>query len=119
MKIIAPWFIGAALIAALVTAVFLERGRAQYVPAYQTAYQPLDANTVEGSVTNPGTGLLRIDGMVVFNFAVANSMSRQAIQAQGNALVPPGRTVSVARARLSWSLLPNETCSLDASGAVR
>jgi len=119
MKIIPLWIIGAALISALVTAVVLERGRAQYVPPYLTACQPIDANTVEGSVTNPGTALIRVDGMVVFNFTVANSMSRQAMQVQGSALIPPGRTVNVARAKLLWSLLPNEVCSLDVSGAIR
>lgn len=119
MKSKSSWLIAAALGAAVVLAVTLERGKAQSSPAYQTGCEPVDANNVEGFVTNPGTGIIRIDGLVQFNFTIANSMSRQSVQVQGSALVPPGRTVSVARARLLWNLLPNEICQLDVSGAVR
>lgn len=123
MKNTANWFIVATLGAACVLAIALERGKAQFAPPgevpYQTGCEAVDANTVEGFVKNPGTGIIRIDGMVRFSFTVANSMSRPSIQVQGAALVPPGRIVSVARARLVWSLLPNEVCQFDVSGAIR
>lgn len=123
MKSKAGWLGAAALAVAVATAVVLERGKAQVVPPseprYQTGCEVVDETTVEGFVKNPGTGLLRVDGIVRFSFTVANSMSRPTIQVPGNALVPPGRTVSVARAKLVWSLLPSEVCQFDVSGAIQ
>lgn len=123
MKRKSGWFAVAALGAAVASAVVLESGTAQFAPPptgpYQTGCEAVDENTVEGFVRNNGTGMIRVDGLVRFSFTVANSMSRPAVQVQGAALVPPGRTVSVARARLVWSLLPGETCQLDVSGAIR
>ncbi len=119
MKSKARWLGAAALILAAVTAVVIERGKAQVIPPYQTGCEAVDATTVEGFVTNPGTGIIRVDGIVRFTFTVANSMSRPTVQVPGAALVPPGRTVSVARARLVWSLMPSEVCQLDVTGAVR
>jgi hypothetical protein len=113
----------AAVVAAVVSALVLERGTAQLsppgTPAYQSGCQAVDETTVEGFVTNPGTGMIKIDGLVRFTFSVANSMSRPTLQVPASALVPPGRTVSVARAKLIWSLAPNEVCQLDLTGAVR
>ncbi|MBI2789847.1 MAG: hypothetical protein HYX59_14325 [Elusimicrobia bacterium] len=123
MKRRSGWFAVAALGAALVSGVVLERSKAQFSPPgtgpYQTGCEAVDETTVEGYVKNNGTGMIRIDGLVRFSFTVANSMSRPAVQTQGAALVPPGRTVSVARARLVWSLMPGESCQLDVTGAVR
>lgn len=122
MKKMAAWFAAASLGAALLTAVYVERGKAQYISPgevrFQTGCEAVDANTVEGFVTNPGTGILKINGLVSFSFVVGNSMSHPTVQVQATALVPPGRTVSVARARLFWSLLPNEVCRLDVSAAA-
>lgn len=113
----------AALFAAVASAVVLERVTAQMsppgTPQVQTGCQAVDETTVEGFVTNPGTGMIKIDGLVRFTFSVANSMSRPALQVPASAMVPPGRTVSVARAKLIWSLAPNEVCQLDLTGAVR
>lgn len=127
MKSTGVWYVVAICGAAAFIASSLQRSTAQsIVPgvppteiSYQTGCSPVDANTVEGFVTNPGTGIIRIDGLVRFTFSVANSMSRPSVQVQGSALVPPGRTMSIARARLVWDLLPNEACQLDVSGAVR
>lgn len=123
MKTKAGWFVVAALAAAAVSAVVLEKGAAQYAPPgslpYQTGCAAIDATTVEGYVTNPTTGLVRIDGLVRFTFTMANSMSRPAVQVPGSALIPPGRTMSVARAKLLWSLQSGEVCQLDVAGAVK
>lgn len=123
MKSTASWFVVATLGAASLMAVYIQRGKAQYVypgeVRFQTGCQAVDATTVEGFVTNPGTGLLTVAGPVKFVFTVAGDISHPAIQVQANAVVPPGRTVNVARAKLVWSLLPNEVCQLDVSGAVR
>jgi hypothetical protein len=86
---------------------------------YQTGCEPVDALTVEGFVSNPGTAIVQIDGPVRFSFTVANAMSRPVIQVQAARAVPPGRTMTIARTRLAWSLLPNEVCKLDVLGAVR
>ncbi|MBI2387106.1 MAG: hypothetical protein HYV14_14030 [Elusimicrobia bacterium] len=113
----------AALLAAVVSAAVLESGTAQTsppdAPGYQTACQAVDETTVEGFVTNPGTSMIRIDGLVRFTFTLANSMSRPTLQVPSSATIPPGRTVSVARAKLIWSLRPGEVCQLDLTGAVR
>lgn len=122
MKRMAAWFVAASLGAAALTAVYIERGKAQYISPgevrFQTGCEAVDANTVEGFVTNPGTGILKINGLVSFSFNVGNWMSHPTIQVQATALVPPGRTVSVARARLVWNLLPNEVCQFDVSSAA-
>lgn len=119
----AGWSIVAALSVAAFLAVLEQSGNAQFVPPavspYQTGCEAIDPNTVEGFVTNIGTGILRIDGLVRFSFTVANSMSRPSVQVQAAALIPPGRTVGVAKARLVWSLMPGESCRLDLTGAVR
>ncbi|MDD5301988.1 MAG: hypothetical protein PHS14_02680 [Elusimicrobia bacterium] len=88
-------------------------------PPYATRCSVVDANTVEGFVTNLGPALLQVNGTVSFSFTVANSMSRPTVQAPGAALIPSGQTASVARAQLVWSLMPSEVCQLDVSGAVR
>lgn len=122
MKHTAILFFIASLGAAGFIAASPERGKAQYISPgevrFQTGCEAVDANTVEGFVTNPGTGILKISGLVSFSFVVGNSMSHPTIQVQATALVPPGRTISVARARLFWSLLPNEVCQLDVSAAA-
>lgn len=119
----AGWFVAAALGAAAVSALVQEPGRAQYPPPivlpFQTGCAPVDARTVEGFVMNHGTGVIRIDGLVRFNFTIANSMSRPAMLVQGSGTIPPGRTVSVARARLIFDLVPGEACQFDVGGAVR
>lgn len=106
-----------------VSAVNMQRGKAQFIvpgdSRYQTGCEAVDATTVEGFVKNPGIGIIRINGNVIFSFTVANVISRPTIQVQGDALIPSGRTVSVARARLTAGLLPNEVCRFDVSGAVR
>lgn len=106
-----------------VLAVNLQRGKAQLIvpgdSRYQTGCEAVDATTVEGFVKNPGTGIIRINGDVLFRFTVANAMSRPSIQVKADALIPSGRTVSVARARVATNLLPGEVCQFDVSGAVR
>lgn len=123
MKSKSGWLFVVPLAAAAVLAVYMEFGKAQFVPPgrlqYQTGCEALDANTVEGFVTNIGPALLQINGPVKFNFTVAGAISHPAVQVQATALVPPARTVSVARERLAWSLLPNEVCQFDVSAAVR
>ncbi|MCM2303534.1 MAG: hypothetical protein NDJ72_02440 [Elusimicrobia bacterium] len=123
MKRRSGWFAVAVLGAAVMSGVVLERSKAQFTPPgsvpYQTGCEAVDATTVEGFVRNNGTGMVRVDGLVRFTFTVANSMSRPAVSVQGSALIPPGRTVSVARARLVWSLMPGETCQFDVTGALR
>lgn len=123
MKTRRGWFGVAVLCAAFVSGAVLERGKAQFPPPgglpIQTGCEAVDATTVEGFVRNNGTGMIRVDGLVRFSFTVANSMSRPAVSVQGSALIPPGRTVSVARARLVWSLMPGEVCQLDVSDALR
>lgn len=123
MKTRRGWFVVAVLGAAFMSGAVLERGKAQFSPPsalpIQTGCEAVDATTVEGFVRNNGTGMIRVDGLVRFTFTVANSMSRPAVSVQGSALIPPGRTVSVARARLVWSLTPGEVCQLDVSDALR
>lgn len=116
--------IGAAALVTLgVWAGHMQRGKAQLIvpgdSRYQTGCEAVDATTLEGFVKNPGTGIIRISGDVLFRFTVANVMSRPTIKVQGDALIPSGRTVSVARARLAASLLPGEVCQFDVSGALR
>ncbi|MDP3541575.1 MAG: hypothetical protein Q8T11_03815 [Elusimicrobiota bacterium] len=121
MKTRSSWFVAAALGAAAAAGSLLESGGAQVPPGvmYQAACTAVDEMTVEGFVTNPGNGIIRVDGMVRFTFTVANSMSRPSVSVQVNVLVPPGRTMSVARSRLVWKLTPGETCQLDVSGAIQ
>lgn len=123
MKTSASLIIAAALGAVAVLAFGMQRGKAQFIvpgdSRYQTGCEAVDAMTVEGFVKNPGTGIIRINGDVLFRFTVANVMSRPTIKVQGDALIPSGRTVSVARARLAASLLPGEVCQFDVSGALR
>lgn len=115
--------LGAALAAAACFALWeLRAATPPFVPAmppHATRCVIVDANTVEGFVTNQGPVLLQVNGPVSFSFTVANSMSRPTVQAPGAALIPPGQTASVARVQLVWSLLPSEVCQLDVSGAVR
>lgn len=121
MKTRSGWFVAAALGAAAAAGSLLESGKAQMSPGgmFQTGCTAVDETTVEGFVTNPGTGIIRVDGMVRFVFTVASSMSRPSVSVQVNVLVPPGRTMSVARSRLVWNLAPGETCQLDVSGAIQ
>lgn len=121
MKTRSGWFAAASLGAAVAAASLLEAGKAQVPPGvlFQTGCTAVDETTVEGFVTNPGTGIIRIDGMVRFTFTTGNSMSRPSVSVHVNVLVPPGRTMSVARTRLVWNLAPGETCQLDVSGAVQ
>lgn len=113
----------AAFFAAITSAVVLERGTAQMsppgLPQIQTGCQAVDETTVEGFVTNPGTSMIKIDGLVRFTFFVGNSMSRPSLLVPSSVMVPPGRTLSVARAKLLWSLASGEVCQLDLTGAVR
>ena len=115
--------LGAALGAAACFALWELRASTPAVnpgaPPHATRCAIVDANNVEGFVTNLGPVLLQVNGPVSFSFTVANSMSRPTVQAPGVALIPPGQTASVARARLVWTLLPSEVCQLDVSGAVR
>lgn len=115
--------IAAALGTVAVMAVDMQRGKAQVIvpgdSRYQTGCEAVDIMTVEGFVKNPGTGIIRIDGDVLFRFTAANVLSRPSIQVKADALIPSGRTVSVARARLASSLLPGEACQFDVSGAIR
>lgn len=119
--------VAAALVAAMVMAVAAvgakESGRARLAAAetvrYHASCTAVDAVTVEGFVTNQGSWPIQMSGPVSFSFTVADITSHPTIQVQSSGLVPPGRTVSVARARLVWSLLPNEVCTLDVAGAVR
>ncbi len=123
MKSTGIWYIVAVCGAVAFLGSSLTRGSAQSMPpsaiTYQTGCTSVDENTVEGFVTNPGTTIIRIDGMVRFTFSTASSMSRPSVQLMGSAIVPPGRTLSVARTRLAWEMLPNETCQFDIAGAVR
>lgn len=121
MKTRSSWFVAAALGATVGAALLLEPGKAQ-APSetvFQTGCTAVDEATVEGFLTNPGTDIIRIDGMVRFTFTVANSMSRPTVSVHVNVLVPPGRMLSVARTRLVWNLAPGETCHLDVSGAAQ
>ncbi len=86
---------------------------------YQTSCEIVDSTTVSGIVTNPGPDFVRIDGLVRFIFTVADSMSRPTVQVQSALMVPPGRTVNVAVARIGSSLNPSELCRLDVSGAIQ
>lgn len=121
MKTRSGWFVAAVLGATVGAASLQEAGQAQMPPGgmFQTGCTAVDETTVEGFVTNPGTGIVRVDGMVRFTFTVAGSMSRPSVTLHVNVLVPPGRTMSVARTRLVWSLSPGETCQLDVSGAIQ
>jgi hypothetical protein len=123
MKSKTSWIVVAALGAVALLAAVIERGKAQYFPPgmnqYQTGCAAIDAKTVEGFVTNNGPALLQVNGMVSFSFTVAGSMSHPTIQVPSVAFIPPAKTVSVARAGVLGTLLPNEVCQLDVSGAVR
>ncbi|UPT75377.1 MAG: hypothetical protein M0D55_06725 [Elusimicrobiota bacterium] len=123
MKNSASLMSAAALVTLVVLAGHMQRGKAQLIvpgdSRYQTGCEAVDVMTVEGFVKNPGTGIIRINGDVLFRFTVANAMSRPSIQVKADALIPSGRTVSVARARVATSLLPGEVCQFDVSGAVR
>lgn len=127
MKSKADRRVAAALVAAVAVAVATvgvrESRRARLAAAepirYQASCAAVDAVTVEGFVTNLGPWTLQMSGPVRFSFTVADVASHPAIQVQSSGLIPPGRTVSVARARLVWSLLPNEVCTLDVAGAIR
>lgn len=123
MKSTGIWYIVAVCGAVAFLGSSLTRGSAQSMPPtevqFQTGCAPVDPNTVEGFVTNPGTTIIRIDGMVRFSFTTAGSMSRPSLQVMGSAVVPPGRTLSVTRARLPWELGSNESCQFDITGAVR
>ena len=100
------WLIAAALVAPAAA-------------SYETSCVAVDATTVEGFVTNRGRAVLQVSGPVSYSFTVADSMSRPAVQAQAAALIQPGQTASVGRARLAGNVLPSELCRLDVSGAVR
>jgi len=108
--------------ASMLLAAHSETGKAQYISPgevrFQTGCEAVDGSTVEGFVTNPGNGILKINGLVSFSFVVGNSTSHPTIQTQATALIPPGRTISVARVKLLWNLLPNEVCHLDVSNAA-
>lgn len=123
MKNKGSWLLVIPLAAAALLAIYMELGKAQFIPPgrlqYQTGCEAIDANTVEGFVTNNGPALLQINGPVSFNFTVAGSISHPTVQVQATALIPPARTVRVARERLAWSLLPSEVCQFDVSAAVR
>lgn len=123
MKSKSGWLFVVPLVAAAMLAVYMEFGKAQLFPPgglqYQTGCEALDANTVEGFVTNNGPALIQVSGLVSFHFTVAGAISHPTVQVQTNTLIPPARTMRVARERLAWSLLPNEVCRLDVSGAVR
>ncbi len=86
---------------------------------YATSCVFLDATMVEGFVINLGTTLIKLSGPVSFSFTVTNSMGRPTIQTQSSMLVPPGTTVSVARAKLAGATLPGDICRLDIQGALR
>lgn len=123
MKNAASMAIVAALGAIAIVAVNMRRGTAQFIvpgdARYLTGCEALDATTVEGFVKNPGAGVVQINGLARFSFTVANAVSRPAVQVPVDAVIPAGRTASVARARLVTALLPNEVCQFDVSGAVR
>jgi hypothetical protein len=94
---------------------------APYPPAadYATACVVVDPTTVEGFVTNRGGGVLPISGLIVFGVAGDPALGRPVVRTHATALIPPGETVSIGRARLPSALLPTETCRLDISEALR
>jgi hypothetical protein len=113
---------GAALAAAAYFAMGDARGAPPPIPPaqpYETRCLVVDAMTVEGYVTNNGPVTLQVTGPLRFSFSMENSMSRPTVQVQATVLVPPGRTVRVARQELPGAILPGESCRLDASDAVR
>lgn len=116
MRSYAGLLAAAALLAAALAVAGLPDAAATLPP---TACVSVDETTVTGLVTNPGPDVLRVEGMVRFVFIAANTMSRPTIQVPSAVLIPPGRTMNVALARVGSSLLPSESCRLDVSGAVR
>jgi hypothetical protein len=114
---------GAALAAAAYFTMGQARGGAPPLPPAQAGFETrcavVDATTVEGYVTNNGPIVIQVAGPVRFSFTVDNSMSRPTAQVQSAVVVPPGRTVRVARAQMAGSFLPSEVCQLDVNDAVR
>lgn len=111
------------LIAAAFASALIRPGRAQFVVPgqvrYQTGCESADASSVRGFVHNPGTGIIRLEGPVVFRFTVANAQSRAPVEVPVDAAVGPGRTEIVALGRLAAELAPNEVCQLDVNAAVK
>lgn len=115
-------FLGAALAAVACFAFWSAQGGApsvaQAAASYQTRCVVIDATTVEGFVTNGGPVLLQISGLIRFSVVGEYSVTRPSVQVHSSALIPPGSTVSVGRARLPAVLLPGESCQVDVSGAI-
>ena len=86
--------------------------------SYQTRCALVDFNSADGYVTNLSADTYQVIGQARFVFSAANSMSRPAILFAANSMIPAGQTVRVARVKLAFQPLPDETCSFEVKDAI-
>lgn len=86
---------------------------------YTTGCVAVDANIVEGFVTNSVPTPLHLDGTAQFHFLRLDGTSRPSVSVPVNIVIPSGQAARVARARIEDPLIAGETCRLDVSAAAR
>lgn len=86
---------------------------------YTTNCAVVEANSVDGFVSNQSADTYKVYGEVKFIFTPPGSMSRPAVLVQVDSLIPGGESARVARARLAFMPMPGETCRFDVSGQLR
>jgi hypothetical protein len=92
----------------------------QPVPlSYSTSCAVLDSGSADGYVTNLSEDTYQISGEVRLIFTRPGSMSRPAVTATADSLIPPGQTARVASVRLAFSPDPAGSCRFDVAGAIR
>ena len=117
------WIWGAALSGAVLASL----GTVRKTPSsadpgglyYQATCAVVEANSIDGYVSNLSQEAYQVYGQVRFTFSAGNSMSHPDILVPASGIVPPGQTLRVARARLAFQLRPGETCAFDVKNGIR
>ncbi|HAM36621.1 MAG TPA: hypothetical protein DEB40_01225 [Elusimicrobia bacterium] len=86
---------------------------------YDSACEIVSEIEVDGYVANKSEDAYQVNGPVSFSFSVEGSISRPRLALTANALVPAGRRVLIAQARLPFKLEAGETCHFDVKDAIR
>lgn len=86
---------------------------------YDARCLPAGGGMLGGYVSNRSEDAYAVNGIVTFTFTGPGSIARPSFSLPGNGLVPPGRTVLVARAPLSYQPTLGERCGFDVSTAIR
>jgi hypothetical protein len=118
MEIKKIWFFAAALAAAALASWQSAGGQPSSL-TYSTSCSVIDLNSADGYVTNLSPDTYQVSGPTHFTFTTANSMSRPAILYVANSIVQAGQTVRVARVKLPFVPLPEETCRYEVDSAIR